>query len=110
MKISVISLIVICFIFSNVAGILACNFTKRRNPLLSFFKCVGVFFCFFKIFVSSHSEVFNKVTVLHLWLKYLKESVKKFLLKLYGSEALLKMNSFTCILMILTTSGLGGAQ
>ena len=41
---------------------------------------------FFKIFVSSHSEVFNKIAVLHLWLKSLKNIGERvqFLLKLLG--------------------------
>ena len=105
MKFRVISLNcnLLYFSFSNVAGILACSFTKKWNPLLSFCKCASVNL-FLKIFVSSHSEMFSKITVLHLWLKAFEKYLSKssIFIKAVGwrSGALLTMNFFTCILMI----------
>ena len=48
-------------------GILVCNFTKKRNSLLPFFKCVCVFFRFFRF-----SEMFNQIAVLRIRLNSLK--------------------------------------
>ena len=100
-----LKLLLLYFFFNKVAGILACNFTRTKSFTVIFQMCL----CVLLIFVSSHSKMFSKITVWHLWLKSLKKYLwqSSIFIKAVGwrSEALLTMNFFTCILLILTTSG-----